>query len=404
MEQTSAWPLQIFTVSQVTSRIRESLHKQFRDILVEGEISNFKLYPSGHLYFTLKDEASALRAVMFNFYGRYPEDFVKDGTSVICRGRVDVYEKRGEYRLLVDDLEVRGLGLLQIQFQMLKEKLFKEGLFDASHKRPLPVLPTKIGIVTSPAGAAIRDILKVIFQKFDNMNVILYPARVQGEGASAEIVEGIEYFNRKKNVDVIIVGRGGGSLEDLACFNDEIVARAIYSSQIPVVSAVGHEIDFTISDFVADQRAPTPTAAADLVVKDKRELLASLVSMQERIKGCFKKRLEELKLGLYHAFVELKDRKDLFTKHRIYVDDLSGTLLRAVPAMLEQKRMQLQGLAQRLDDLNPQNILKRGYSITIKKATLEVLKDAHQVERNETVQVRLFKGELDCIVSDKTNA
>jgi exodeoxyribonuclease VII large subunit len=400
MGQAGAWPIQLYTVSQITSRIRESLHKQFRDVLVEGEISNFKLYPSGHLYFTLKDEASQLRAIMFNFYGRYPENFIKDGTAVICKGRIDVYEKRGEYRLLVDDLEVRGLGLLQIQFQMLKEKLFKEGLFDTSRKRPLPLFPVTIGIITSPAGAAIMDMLKIISQKHENMGVLIYPVRVQGEGAGLEIVQGIAYFNREKEVDVIILGRGGGSVEDLACFNDEALARAIYASGIPIVSAVGHEIDFTIADFVADVRAPTPTAAADMVVKDKGELLASIAGMEEKLRSSMKRRVEGLKLLLYHSFVELKERKDLFTKHRIYVDEISSALVRAVMTTLEQRRVKLHGLGQRLEDLNPQNILKRGYSITVKKGTREVLKDTHQVERDDSVTVKLFKGELDCIVSD----
>jgi exodeoxyribonuclease VII large subunit len=400
MGQAGAWPIQLYTVSQITSRIRESLHKQFRDVLVEGEISNFKLYPSGHLYFTLKDEASQLRAIMFNFYGRYPENFIKDGTAVICKGRIDVYEKRGEYRLLVDDLEVRGLGLLQIQFQMLKEKLFKEGLFDTSRKRPLPLFPVTIGIITSPAGAAIMDMLKIISQKHENMGVLIYPVRVQGEGAGLEIVQGIAYFNREKEVDVIILGRGGGSVEDLACFNDEALARAIYASEIPIVSAVGHEIDFTIADFVADVRAPTPTAAADMVVKDKGELLASIAGMEEKLRSSMKRRVEGLKLLLYHSFVELKERKDLFTKHRIYVDEISSALVRAVMTTLEQRRVKLHGLGQRLEDLNPQNILKRGYSITVKKGTREVLKDTHQVERDDSVTVKLFKGELDCIVSD----
>jgi exodeoxyribonuclease VII large subunit len=402
MEQTGAWPIHVYSVSQLTSRIRDSLHKQFRDILVEGEISNFKLYPSGHLYFTLKDEASSLRAVMFNFHGRYPENFIKDGAAVICRGRIDVYEKRGEYRLLVDDLEVRGQGLLQMQFQVLKEKLLKEGLFEASRKRPLPLLPSRIGIVTSPAGAAIRDMLKVIFQKYENMAVLVYPVRVQGEGAGQEIAEGITYLNQQREVDVIIVGRGGGSLEDLACFNEEIVARAIYASEIPVVSAVGHEIDFTIADFVADLRAPTPTAAADMVVRDKRELLASIARAEQKLERSIKKRFERVRLLLYQSFAELRERKDLFAKHRIYVDELSNTLIRTVASMLEQKRAKLEGMAQRLDDLNPRNILKRGYSITIKKATQEVLKKSDQVVTNDEVRVRLFNGEIDCIVSKVT--
>jgi len=400
MEQPGLSPFQVYTVSQLTSRIRETLYRQFRDVLVEGEVSNLKLYPSGHLYFTLKDNAASLKAVMFNFRGRYPENFVKDGAAIICKGRVDVYDKRGEYRLLVDEFEVRGLGLLQMQFELLKEKLYKEGLFDTARKRPLPVLPRKVGVVTSPAGAAVRDMLKVILGKFDNMSVLIYPVRVQGEGAALEIVEAIAYLNRQREVDVIIVGRGGGSLEDLASFNDEAVARAIHASKIPIVSGVGHEIDFTIADFVADARALTPTAAADMVVPDKQELLALLAGFEEKLRNTMRKKLESSKLQLYQGFVELKEKKDLFAKHRIYVDELSASLLHAATDLLEDRRVRLAGLAQRLADLNPDNILRRGYSITTRKDTGEVLFDANQAEPSEAVRVRLFKGGLDCIVTD----
>ena len=244
--------------------------------------------------------------------------------------------------------------------------------------------------------------LKVIFQKYENMSVLIYPARVQGEGAGLEIAEGIRYLNTQKEVEVIIVGRGGGSLEDLACFNEEALARAIYVSEIPIVSAVGHEIDFTIADFVADARAPTPTAAADMVVRDKREILRLLASTEEKLERSIRKRVERVRLLLYQSFAELRERKDLFTKHRIYVDDLSNTLVRSVTAGLEQKRTRLDAMAQRLNDLNPQNILRRGYSITIKTDTHEVLKKSDQVEMNDTVRVKLFKGEIDCIVSKVT--
>lgn len=404
MEQPGTWPFQVYTVSQLTSRIRETLYRQFRDVLVEGEVSNLKLYPSGHLYFTLKDDAAQLKAVMFNFRGRYPENFVKDGAAIICKGRVDVYDKRGEYRLLVDDFEVRGLGLLQMQFELLKEKLYKEGLFDTARKRPLPLLPRRVGIVTSPAGAAVRDMLKVILGKFENMSVLIYPVRVQGEGAALEIAEALTYLNRQREVEVIIVGRGGGSLEDLACFNDEVVARAIHASKIPVVSGVGHEIDFTIADFVADMRALTPTAAADMVVPDKQELLALLDSYQEKLRNTMKKKLESSKLQLYQGFVELKEKKDLFAKHRIYVDELSASLVRAATDLLEERRVKLTGLAQRLTDLNPESILRRGYSITTRKDTGEVLTDANQAEPNEMVRVRLSRGGLDCVVTDVTRS
>lgn len=400
MSRANPWPVQLFTVTQLTSRIRECLHKQFRDVLVEGEVSNCKLYPSGHLYFTLKDHASALKAVMFNFADRYPQNLLKDGSAVICRGRIDVYEKRGEYRILVEEIEPKGVGLLQLQFEMLKERLYNEGLFDTAHKRPLPLLPRKIGLVTSPSGAAIRDMLKIILGKFENMHVLIYPVRVQGERACDEVVEGIDFFNREDEVDVIIVGRGGGSLEDLACFNEERLARAIYGSRIPIVSAVGHEVDFTIADFVADVRAPTPTAAADLVVRDKRELQAMLRSFDERLLGSLRGSIERSRLVLYGHIVDLKERRDFIVRYRMYLDELLGTLTHGLSSILHKKRGIFQGLVQRLEDLNPESIMKRGYSITMRAGDDKVITSADQTDRGDAVRVRLYQGQLDCTVDE----
>jgi exodeoxyribonuclease VII large subunit len=398
MERPIRLPVEIFTVSGLTSRIRDAIYRQFRDVLVEGEISNFKLYPSGHLYFTLKDDNASIKGVVFNYSGTFPDNLLKDGIAVICKGRVDVYEKRGEYRLLVDDLEVRGVGLLQLKFQVLKEKLFREGLFDAARKKALPFLPRRIGIVTSPAGAAVRDMLKVIFSKFGNMDVVIYAVRVQGEEGAAEIAEGIGHLNREKAVDVIIVGRGGGSLEDLACFNEEVVARAIFASEIPVVSAVGHEIDFTIADFVADVRAPTPTAAADLVVRDKRELVSQLGAYGERLGLAMRQHLKRSKLSLYEQVVELKERKDFFVKQRMYVDELSNSLSNSLLLLFREKKTRLEALAQRLQDLNPDNILKRGYSITTRADTGEVVTDSQQIASKDRVRVRFHRGEVEAVV------
>jgi exodeoxyribonuclease VII large subunit len=398
MERPTRLPVEIFTVSGLTSRIRDAIYRQFRDVLVEGEISNFKLYPSGHLYFTLKDDNASIKGVVFNYSNRFPDNLVKDGVAVICVGRVDVYEKRGEYRLLVDDLEVRGVGLLQLKFQVLKEKLFREGLFDTARKKALPFLPCRIGIVTSPAGAAVRDMLKVIFSKFENMDVVIYPVRVQGEEAAAEIAEGIGHFNQEKAVDVIIVGRGGGSFEDLACFNEEVVARAIYASDIPVVSAVGHEIDFTIADFVADVRAPTPTAAADMVVRDKRELVSQLGAYSERLALAMRQQLKRSRLSLYEQVVELKERKDFFVKQRMYVDELSNSLSNSLVLLFREKKTRLEALAQRLQDLNPDNILKRGYSITTRADTGAVITDSQQIVSKDRIRVRFHRGEVEAVV------
>ena len=401
MDQPTRRPLQVYTVSQLTSRIRDCIQRDFRNVIVEGEISNCKLYPSGHLYFTLKDDFSSLKAVMFNCLDKYAEGVIKDGTAVICKGRIDVYAKRGEYRLLADEIEVKGFGLLQMKFERLKEKLAKEGLFDGARKKSLPFLPERIGMVTSPVGAAIRDMLKILSEKFENLSVLIYPVRVQGEEASREVTEGIRYFNREKNVDVIIVGRGGGSLEDLACFNEEEVARAIAASTIPIISGVGHEIDFTIADFVADVRAPTPTAAADMVVRDKRELQGLVAGLEENLKKMMRKRMEQSRFLLFRRTTELRDKRDFIVRQRFYLDELLGGLMQAASRHIREKRVRLEGVHQRLNDLNPETILKRGYSITVRKATGEVVKDSSRPALAEEVLVRLARGSLDCIIQKK---
>ena len=401
MKQQSAWPIQIYTVSALTSQIRQSVNSQFRDVLVEGEISNFKLYPSGHLYFTLKDDSAMIKAVVFNFWDKYPENMIEDGVAVICKGRVDVYEKRGEYRLLIDAIEVKGLGLLQLKFQELKEKLLKEGLFDQEKKKPLPMLPRSIGIVTSPVGAAIRDMLKVIYGKYENLSVLIYPVKVQGDEACFEIAEGINYFNKTRQADVIIVGRGGGSLEDLAPFNEEVVARAIFASKIPVVSAVGHEVDFTIADFTADVRAPTPTAAADMVVRSKTEVIDVILAIERRLEKGIKNMLERSRFLLYQRASELKERRDIFTDSRMYLDELLNNMVHGFSVYFRGKRAQMETLAQRIEDLNPDNILKRGYSITVKKDTKKAVISSDEIVQGEELLVKLHKGEFDCSVLDK---
>jgi len=395
--------IEIYTVSQLTSGIKHAINSQFRDIFVEGEVSNAKLYPSGHLYFTLKDSNAMLKAVFFGYAKRYPVDIVKDGAAVICRGRVDVYEKRGEYQLITDMVEVKGLGLLQLKFQMLKEKLFKEGLFLSEKKKSIPILPQRIGIVTSPAGAAIRDMLKIIYGKFDNMAVEIYPVKVQGDDACFEIVDGIDYFNKSNGVDVIILGRGGGSLEDLAPFNEEMVARAIYASKIPVITGVGHEIDFTIADFVADVRAPTPTAAADIAVRNKLEFLEMFENTKNALRQSMKKKIEKSKLMLYENVMELKGKKDIFTSYRMYLDELLNNLLHGFSNYFKSQQTRLDNITQRLIDLNPEGILKRGYSITMKRGLGIIVTDASQVSPGEELSITLSSGRLEATVDAIAN-
>ena len=288
----------LYTVAELSFAVKDLLEASFPDVWVTGEVSNFRPAASGHYYFTLKDASAQLRAVCFRNQARYLKFKPQDGLAVIARGRLSVYEARGEYQLYVEYLEPAGVGALQFAFEQLKKKLADEGLFDEARKRPLPVLPCAVGVVTSPSGAAVRDILRVIKRRFSNMNVYLYPATVQGSSAAAEIVEGIEYFNQHPIVDVMIVGRGGGSMEDLWPFNEEIVARAIAASKIPVISAVGHETDFTIGDFVADLRAPTPSAAAELVVHRREDFQAEVQNRVRHMSQNIRLRLSEARSEL----------------------------------------------------------------------------------------------------------
>ena len=288
------------TVTELTQQIKDLLEIKFSEVWVEGEISNLRIPPSGHLYFTLKDEFSQIRAVFFKMQARTLRYMPEEGLQVICRGRIGVYEKRGDYQLILDAMEPRGMGALQLAFLQLKERLEKEGLFDPVHKKPIPMVPEKIGIITSPTGSVIQDMLHILDRRFKNIQVLLYPVRVQGEGASEEIIKGIDYFNKQGEVDVIILGRGGGAFEDLWAFNEEGVARAIYDSNIPIISAVGHETDYTISDFVADLRAPTPSAAAELAVKNKQEIQKMLSYFKNRIRSQIEQTLQEYQSNLSH--------------------------------------------------------------------------------------------------------
>ncbi len=393
----------LFTVSELTAELKRFVGGRFRDVRVEGEVSNAKLYPSGHFYFTLKDDLAMIRGVVFNYSARTGgQRVVKDGERIFCRGRIDIYEKRGEYQLIVSDILAKGdHGLVFMRFLELKEKLLKEGLFDEALKKALPAFPRCIGIVTSPVGAAIRDMLKVIHERYGTMPVQLCPASVQGADAAREIVEGIEYFNRTREVDVIIIGRGGGSYEDLAPFNEERVARAIFASEIPVVSAVGHEVDFTIADFAADVRAPTPTAAAALVCPVRDELARQIEGMRQALHQAVEKILERAKYMLVREVMEFKDRKDFFTSHRIYLDDLTGDLEHNFQLYMKNARVTFEGLSQRIGDLNPTAILKRGYSITAKAGTGAVVTDAAAVSMGEALSITLYKGGLDVSVTGK---
>jgi exodeoxyribonuclease VII large subunit len=343
----------ILSVTGLTALIRGVLEENFEHVWVEGEVSNLAAPASGHLYFTLKDAGAQVRCVVFRASSRALKFRIANGMGLVLKGRVSVYDQRGEYQFIAEYLEPKGIGALQLAFAQLKEKLAREGLFDESRKRPIPGLPGSIGVVTSPSGAAIHDILTVLKRRHAGIGVLIRPVKVQGEGAAEEIAEAIRDFNRYRQVDVLIVGRGGGSTEDLWAFNEEVVARAIHDSRIPVISAVGHEIDFTIADFVADLRAPTPSAAAEMVVRSREELDLQLTHLSRRLGLAMERRLSGAREGLEALVRALKD-PSLFVGHLLQrIDDLSERLARAVRGNLSLRRERLLSCSHRLRIKNP---------------------------------------------------
>lgn len=349
----------ILSVSQLTGLVRNVLEDNFDHVWVEGEVSNLATPSSGHLYFTLKDASAQLRCVMFRASVRALKFKPRDGMGLIARGRLTVFDARGEYQLVVEYLEPKGIGALQLAFIQLKERLAKEGLFSDSQKKEIPRLPQRIGIVTSATGAAIHDILNVLNRRFANVQVLLRPVKVQGEGAAEEIAAAVDDFNRYRNIDVMIVGRGGGSLEDLWAFNEEIVARAIYRSSIPVISAIGHEIDFTISDFVADLRAPTPSAAAEMVLRSKAEISAELEALSHRLGTAMRRLLNEQWGELNGLARSVKDPSMLLGHLAQRLDDLEGRSWRCIRQLLIRSSDRVHFLHDRLSLQNPVLQLER---------------------------------------------
>jgi exodeoxyribonuclease VII large subunit len=387
-------PTHIFTVTQLTARIKDLLEGSFPDVWVEGEISNLSIPQSGHAYFTLKDEQSQVRAVVFRSSRQRLKFSLQHGMHVICRGRVGVYEPRGEYQLILEYIEPKGIGALQKAYEELKAKLEKEGLFAPERKKPLPLLPRRIGIVTSPTGAAIQDILRVIKRRHPNVHILIYSVPVQGPEAAPAIVEAIRYFNRERNVDVMIVGRGGGSLEDLWAFNEEQVARAIFASAIPVISAVGHETDYTIADFVADLRAPTPSAAAEMVVESEVHFRDQIAVLESLLARSIRQQFERLRAPLREAMRVLVDPRRKLEQFVQRVDELLDRLATGIGHHLRRDRQLLASYASALDHLNPLGILSRGYSITKKLPEGTILKDASEVKPGDRLSTLLHRGEV----------
>ncbi|HOX09273.1 MAG TPA: exodeoxyribonuclease VII large subunit [Candidatus Omnitrophota bacterium] len=392
----------IYSVTQITREIKAVLDGAFPQVWVEGEVSNFKLHSSGHMYFALKDAESVIQCAFFRESNQSVKFQMKDGIKVLCLGRVGYYNKTGQTQLYIDRAEPKGIGELQLAFEQLKEKLQKEGLFDEAHKVPVPMLPSRIAVVTSPTGAVIRDILHILRRRFSDVEILIYPVRVQGDGASAEIAGAIGDLNRMKDIDVMIIARGGGSLEDLWAFNEEEVARAIYASRIPVISAVGHEVDYTIADFTADLRAPTPSAAAELVIARKEELV-------ERVEGLVKGLRASLEgaVALYESRLAGLTGSPAFRyplekveRYAQELDDLERARDSHFSHGIEIKSRALDALIGKMDALSPLAILKRGYSITLSAKEGAVLKDVKGLKRGDIIETKLSGGKLVSEIKD----
>jgi len=366
-------------------------------VWVEGEISNYLFHSSGHRYFSLKDENAQIKCTLWRYRGEYLRFEPEDGMKVTVQGNITVYERNGQYQLDVFDLIPAGVGKLEIAFRKLNEKLYQEGLFDEARKKSIPMYPEAIGVVTSPTGAAIRDIIRIIHNRFPSVKIVVRPVRVQGKGAAEEIAQAIKDFNVYKKIDVMIVGRGGGSLEDLWAFNKEAVARAIYESEIPVISAVGHEIDITISDFVADLRAPTPSAAAQMVVPDRKVILEQMETQIRKLNSYMMGVIESSRQRLKAIKESYGMRRplDIITQRSQKMDEIYGQLLDGVKNYFEIKSNAVSLFKEKLEVLSPTSVLKRGYSITRKLPELTVIKDVDNLKTDDRIEVRLSKGRIE---------
>jgi len=415
----------IYTVSEISQDIKLILENAFGQVWVEGEISNFRAHTSGHFYFTLKDNLGILPAAMFNWANRDVKFKIENGLKVICFGKISIYGPHGQYQIIVEKIEPQGIGSLQLALEQLKKKLQKEGLFCAEHKRPIPYLPSKIGIVTSLSGAAIKDILKVLDRRFSDIHIIISPCQVQGETAKEEIAQAIkdlnllnESFAFNQKIEVMIVGRGGGSIENLWAFNEEMVARAMYNSRIPIISAVGHERDWSIADLVADLRAATPSVAAELIIPKKQDLEERLDDLTQRLNKAlrdhaldFQETTDDL---IYRLNLAMQYRLELSTSHysaaskklillnpvalivqyKRRLTELTRHIYARITGFVKLQESEFKGIVEKLSSLSPLNILSRGYSITFKVPENEIIKDAELIKIGDSIKSRLCKGEV----------
>lgn len=400
--------MRVLTVRELTQHIKNMIERDqlLANVWVKGEISNFKAASSGHFYFTLKDSASTLKVVMFRSKSRALIFRPDNGMAVTVRGYVSVYERDGTYQLYAGEIEPDGTGALHLAFEQLKERLQGEGLFDPKHKKTLPLLPRRIGLVTSPTGAAVRDMVEIIRRRWTGLEIILVPVLVQGEGAPPDIARGIQLLNKWGAVDIIITGRGGGSLEELWAFNTEIVARSIYNSKIPVISAVGHETDYTIADFVADARAATPSAAAEMAVPDKREMSRYIQALNSRLYSAINEKAAGNRQRLNACLggrVFARPADVICGARQQSLDFLNHRLSQGMTNLASGEKKRLAVLAGRLQALSPLATLARGYSICTTPDGKHVISEAESVEIGERLAVRLQKGILDCIVEGRSS-
>ena len=380
--------------------MRAVIEGHFGDIWVEGEISNCRVWHTGHMYFTLKDETAQIRAVMFRSASHYLRFKPEDGLHVVARGRLGVYDAKGEYQIVCEHMEPQGVGALQLAFEQLKKRLQAEGLFKPERKRALPALPRKIGIVTSLDGAALRDIIKVLHRRHANAHIVIRPARVQGDNAATEIVRALRTMVKVPGIDVIILGRGGGSAEDLQAFNEEILARAIVASPVPIISAVGHEVDFTIADFVADFRAPTPSAAAEVILSARDDCRARVASLKQSLDAAVRAQLQRRRNTAHRLrlSLEARDVRRQLAAMRGRLTSADGRMAAAVRRIRERAESRFRVLVGRLDNLSPLAILARGYAVCWNEDRTAVISRADTVRPGDRVRVTLHEGELQCDV------
>lgn len=393
--------MKVYTVSQINNYIKRILENDvlLSDVYIEAEISNFKAHTSGHLYFTLKDSGAAINAVMFRSYAERLKFMPESGMKVVARGYISLYEKTGQYQLYVNSMEPAGIGALYLAYEQLKARLEKAGVFDQKYKKPIPQMPKTVAVITSPTGAAVRDIINVAGRRNPNVEIVIVPTLVQGKNAGPEIVNAIEKVNKWNKADTIILGRGGGSIEDLWAFNEEIVARAIFDSHIPIISAVGHETDFTIADFISDMRAPTPSAGAEIAVPEGNAINEKVVNLYEKITNNIQTRYSN-NLSKYKYCINsygFKNFSNTIFDNEIYVSELFNKIYNNLDGSIKRNKLMLKNCLDNIENKSPLNILKRGYSLAYNSKG-ELLKSSENISAGDKISVRLNEGSVEAVV------